>query len=157
MPRTLTLGDRNSKDYAVQPLIPTHLILRNRVRVTQKPVSEAYRFLAYVTNQGKNYRDAGFTILGERRRFESHSLRFAIKVANYNEPPGTFLTRLCHSNIVTLHEIFWHERRLSIVYEAMDFSLQQVFSVSVDPWSLSNSSKDELVGAAYHQVCWRSH
>ena len=118
----------------------------------RKPVWKFFQGLEYASNQGT---DDGDTILSRKRQppserpdclyvIKKERNRAAKDIANLSKP--------IHENIVALYQVFSHENTISFVYEEMDLSLEQIFLLDIDPWSINPTCKDAQIAAICSQV-----
>ncbi|EGP82390.1 uncharacterized protein MYCGRDRAFT_97575 [Zymoseptoria tritici IPO323] len=118
----------------------------------RQPWWKIYEGLEYSSNQGS---DNGAVILSRRiqRRDEPPDSLYVIQKEPYHlsDEVRTILKPM-HDNIVTLYQVFHYEETLSFVYEEMDISLEQIFLLDVDPWSINPSQRDEQIASISQQV-----
>lgn len=133
-------------------VVPTQNALNHSLGLLRQPWWKIYEGLEYSSNQGS---DNGAVILSRRiqRRDEPPDSLYVIQKEPYHlsDEVRTILKPM-HDNIVTLYQVFHYEETLSFVYEEMDISLEQIFLLDVDPWSINPSQRDEQIASISQQV-----
>lgn len=134
-------------------VVPTRAALEHSLVVNQRSIWDIYEGLEYSTNQGKDYK--GRTIVSRKRNAPPEALS-VIKQHEFEIKSSlASLTKPLNSSLVGLYQVFYDGTTLSIVYEEMDISLEQVLSLDVDPWAAD--LKDLQVGAMTRQVRYQSY
>ncbi|GIZ48207.1 hypothetical protein CKM354_001127700 [Cercospora kikuchii] len=131
---------------------PTKAALDHGLCLIRRSPWDSYRPLAYTMNQGTTHGDA---ILSKRihRGWQQQDTQYVVK--REKKTVGEEIASVAkplHRNIVQLFQIFGTGDRVAFVYEAMDVSLEQVFSLDVDPWSINPGCKDAQLSAICLQV-----
>ena len=134
-----------------QFLVPTKTALDHSLCLFRKPWWDFYEGVEYASNQGAA---GAATILSRRRQLpnERPDALYVIKKQVLATNPGIRnVAKPIHDNIVTLFQVFHHEGVVSFVYEEMDVSLEQVFLLDIDPWSINPEHKDSQIAAICSQ------
>ncbi|KAF2210283.1 hypothetical protein CERZMDRAFT_86326 [Cercospora zeae-maydis SCOH1-5] len=131
--------------------VPTKTALDHSLCLFPKPWWDIYEGVEYASNQGAA---GAATILSRKRQLPKErpdALYVIKKQALAINPAIRNVAKPIHDNIVTLFQVFHHEGVVSFVYEEMDVSLEQVFLLDIDPWSINPEHKDSQIAAICSQ------
>jgi hypothetical protein len=140
--------------------VPTAGALCQSIVVTPASVWNSYEAIAVCYNQGD-----GVSTLVSRvgpTSSEEHGQQFSIKdqdklyvvkeqrwesdtsIRHFIKPTCTYL--------VELHSAFCVQDKIWVLYEEMEMSLEQIFELECDPWSVNPGYKDAQIAAICFQV-----
>lgn len=147
-------NDRGPPLFHLNPhKIPTHHTLNHSIVVTDKPVWDLYDALEYCVNQGDC--PWGAPILSRRRGVNSEHNKTLYVIKRHRWTSNDVLRHFTKPScpyLVALHSAFYADSTLWIVYEEMDISLDQIFELDRDPWTIAPEGRDRQIAAISHQA-----
>lgn len=133
--------------------VPTHSTMQRGICVMPKDVWQIYCGISYTVTQGTDH--GGRTInstlrhTGDGTAYPLCAIKQERVTADVSLQP---LTKPCHPNVTILHQILYHDSTVSFVYEEMDMSLSQVFSIPFQAQLMNRWKSHHLIGAIFKQV-----
>ncbi len=134
--------------------VPTTQSLNHSIVIIEKTVWDLYEAIAFCSNQGED-EPAGYTILSRRKRTHSHQDEslFVVKQHQSRLPEGIrHFVKPRSRFLVELHGAFHSGAHLWTLYEEMDLSLEQIFALDCDPWTICPGEKDAQISAIASHV-----
>ncbi|KAK5111089.1 hypothetical protein LTR85_012264 [Meristemomyces frigidus] len=132
--------------------VPTAHALNHSIVLTPKSVWDFYEAIEYSDNQGDT--SQGHATLSRRRRShpEKDERLFVIKEQRWpSEHPLQHFKKPQCQYLVELYGAFRSDATLWTVYEEMDMSLEQIFELDCDPWTINAGQKDAQISAISYQ------
>ena len=129
-------------------VVPTALALDQSIVVTPRYIWDLYEAIECCSNQGDSH--SGNVFLSRRRRTtnERQEGLFVVKEQRWTGNHGLkHFTKPKCPHLVELLGAFSNEDTLWTLYEEMDLSLDQIFALDCDPWSISPGTKDSQIAA----------
>ncbi|KAK1809301.1 hypothetical protein LTR12_016330 [Friedmanniomyces endolithicus] len=134
--------------------VPTAQSLNHSIVIIEKTVWDLYEAIAFCSNQGED-EPAGCTILSRRKRTHPHQDESLFVVKQHQSPLPEGIRHFVKPRsrfLVELHGAFHSGAHLWTLYEEMDLSLEQIFALDCDPWTICPGEKDAQISAIASQV-----
>lgn len=141
-----------------QHIVPTARALNQSIVITLMCVWELYESIELCDNQGTCQDGKSSIICRRKTSSETQDCLFVVKEQRWS---GGAIPRHCvkprSSYLVDLHSAFFQDNTLWTLYEEMDVSLEQIFELDCDPWTIDPGNKDRQISAISFQVCYALH
>ena len=137
-----------------QHMVPTARALNQSIVITPMCVWDLYEGIELCDNQGTCPDRKSGVICRRKTSSEAQDCLFVVKEQRWSGgaiPRHVVKPRSPY--IVDLHSAFFQDGIVWTLYEEMDVSLEQIFELDCDPWTVDPGRKDRQIGAISSQVC----
>lgn len=135
-------------------MVPTARALNQSIVITPMCVWELYEGIELCDNQGICPDRQSSVICRRKTSSEAQECLFVVKEQRWS---GGAVPRHCvkprSPYLVDLLSAFFQDETMWTIYEEMDTSLEQIFELDCDPWTVDPGKKDRQIGAISFQVC----
>ncbi|GAB7336292.1 hypothetical protein MBLNU13_g09040t1 [Cladosporium sp. NU13] len=136
-------------------MVPTARALNQSIVITLICVWELYEAIELCDNQGTCPDRNSSVICRRKTPSEAQDCLFVVKEQRWSGgaiPRHVVKPRSPY--IVDLHSAFFQDGTVWTIYEEMDLSLEQIFELDCDPWTVDPGRKDLQISAISAQVCF---
>jgi hypothetical protein len=136
-------------------MVPTARALNQSIVITPMCVWELYEAIELCDNQGTCPDRDPSVICRRKTSSEAQDCLFVVKEQRWSGgaiPRHVVKPRSPY--IVDLHSAFFQDGTVWTIYEEMDLSLEQIFELDCDPWTVDPGRKDLQISSISAQVCF---
>jgi len=136
-----------------QHMVPTARALNQSIVITPICVWELYEAIELCDNQGTCPDRNSSVICRRKTSSDAQDCLFVVKEQRWSGgaiPRHVVKPRSPY--IVDLHSAFFQDGTVWTIYEEMDLSLEQIFELDCDPWTVDPGRKDLQISAISAQV-----
>lgn len=138
-----------------QHMVPTARALNQSIVITPMCVWELYEAIELCDNQGTCPDRNSSVICRRKTSSEAQDCLFVVKEQRWSGGAiPRHVVKPRSPNIVDLHSAFFQDGIVWTIYEEMDLSLEQIFELDCDPWTVDPGRKDLQISAISAQVCF---